>query len=284
MPDSIPASLIIDTLKDTFREARAWLAAEVAEPPRHAHLGWILSVPDTHQRTVLAALDKEAVLRVLTCATEDEATTIAAGLWMGGEPCVLMIQHAGLYASVNTLRGVAIDGRVPAFYMIGLLSREKDKDPRESHHSMVRYCEPLLDTFGVPHARPARRVIVFDGDGSLLMQLGSLATIAGAQARNLTHLVFKNGVYHTSGAQGIPGGLTVDFVLMAKGAGYKNAYAIREPAEFKRRLPAMLTEEGPVLVEPHPGLGEKTPMPDGGGLPFPRQAEALRTKPLRPRA
>src|SRR3989454_1094473 len=84
MPDSIPASLIIDTLKDTFREARAWLAAEVAEPPRHAHLGWILSVPDTHQRTVLAALDKEAVLRVLTCATEDEATTIAAGLWMGG--------------------------------------------------------------------------------------------------------------------------------------------------------------------------------------------------------
>jgi len=37
--------------------------------------------------------------------------------------------------------------------MIGLLSREKDKDPRESHHSMVRYCEPFLDTFGVPHAR-----------------------------------------------------------------------------------------------------------------------------------
>jgi len=49
-------------------------------------------------------------------------------------------------------------------------------------------------------------VIVFDGDGSLLMQLGSLATIAGAQARNLTHLVFKNGVYHTSGAQGFPAG------------------------------------------------------------------------------
>jgi sulfopyruvate decarboxylase TPP-binding subunit len=64
-----------------------------------------------------------------------------------------MIQHAGLYASINTLRGVALDGRVPVFYMIGLLSREKDKDPRESRHSMVRYCEPLLDVFGVPHAR-----------------------------------------------------------------------------------------------------------------------------------
>jgi sulfopyruvate decarboxylase TPP-binding subunit len=153
MPESIPAPLIIDTLRDTFREARKALASEVQEPPLHSHLGWILSVPDTHQKTVLAALDKERDIKVLTCATEDEANAVAAGLYIGGEPCVVMIQHAGLYASVNTLRGVAMDGRVPIFYMIGLLSREKDKDPSESRHSMVRYCEPLLDTFGVPHAR-----------------------------------------------------------------------------------------------------------------------------------
>ena len=153
MPESIPAPLVIDTLRDTFREARAALVAEGWPAPRHPWLGWILSVPDTHQKTVLAALDKEEAIRVLTCATEDEATAVAAGLWIGGEPAGLMIQHAGLYASVNTLRGVALDGRVPVFYLIGLLSREKDKDPRESRHSMVRYCEPLLDTFGVPHAR-----------------------------------------------------------------------------------------------------------------------------------
>ena len=152
MPESIPAPLIIDTVKDTFKEARAALAKEGVKS-RHDHLGWILSVPDTHQKSVLAALDKERTLRVLTCSTEDEANAIAAGLWIGGEPVIVMIQHAGLYASINTLRGVAIDGRVPVFYMIGLLSREKDKDPRESRHSMVRYCEPLLDLFGVPHAR-----------------------------------------------------------------------------------------------------------------------------------
>ena len=152
MPESIPAPLIIDTVKDTFKEARAALAKEGVKS-RHDHLGWILSVPDTHQKSVLAALDKERALRVVTCSTEDEANAIAAGLWIGGEPVIVMIQHAGLYASINTLRGVAIDGRVPVFYMIGLLSREKDKDPRESRHSMVRYCEPLLDLFGVPHAR-----------------------------------------------------------------------------------------------------------------------------------
>jgi sulfopyruvate decarboxylase TPP-binding subunit len=153
MPESIPASLIIDVLKDTFREARAALAAEGYRAPRHEHLGWILSVPDTHQKSVLAALDKEGAIRVLTCATEDEAVAIAAGLYIGGEPVALMIQHAGLYASVNTLRGVALDGRLPVFYMIGLLGREKDRDPRDSRHSMVRYAEPLLDLFGVPHAR-----------------------------------------------------------------------------------------------------------------------------------
>src|SRR5215831_13996138 len=87
---------------------------------------------------------------------------------------------------------------------------------------------------GLALAMPRRRVVVFDGDGSLLMQLGSLATIAGARPRNLTHLLFKNGVYHTSGAQNIPGGFDVDFVMMAKGAGYRSAYAVHEIAEFKR--------------------------------------------------
>ena len=120
MPESIPASLIIDTLKDTFREARAARSAEGWAPSPHEHLGWILSVPDTHQKTVLAALDKERDVRTLTCSTEDEANGVAAGLWMTGEPVIVMIQHAGLYASVNTLRGIAMDGRVPVFYMIGL--------------------------------------------------------------------------------------------------------------------------------------------------------------------
>ncbi len=133
---------------------------------------------------------------------------------------------------------------------------------------------------GLALACPDRRVLVFDGDGSLLMQLGSLATIAAARPRNLTHLVFKNGVYHTSGGQEIPGGLGVDFVLMARGAGYRNAYAIRDLEEVRRRLPAMLTEEGPVLVELWTGLAAETPMTAPGGRPFHEQAAALRAKVL----
>jgi sulfopyruvate decarboxylase subunit beta len=132
---------------------------------------------------------------------------------------------------------------------------------------------------GLALARPERRVIVFDGDGSLLMQLGSLATIAGARPRNLVHLLFKNGVYHTSGAQEIPGGLTVDFVQMAKGAGYREASTIKDIGEFRRRLPSMLTTDGPLFVELITGLSEQTPMTvRGAGTPFPQQVEKLRDR------
>ena len=131
---------------------------------------------------------------------------------------------------------------------------------------------------GLALAQPERRVLVLDGDGSLLMQLGSLATIAGAAPRKFTHLLFKNGVYHTSGSQAIPGGRGVDFVAMAKGAGYRNAYAIDDLEEFRIRLPALLAEEGPLLVELHTTEAELTPMTAPGGAPFHRQAETLRDR------
>ena len=134
---------------------------------------------------------------------------------------------------------------------------------------------------GLALARPERRVIVFDGDGSLLMQLGSLATIAGARPRNLVHLLFKNGVYHTSGSQEIPGGLTVDFVTMARGAGYRTALVIGELDDFKRRFPGFLTAEGPIFVELHTTLADQTPMTSPRGVPFPDQIDRLRARLLK---
>jgi sulfopyruvate decarboxylase subunit beta len=125
---------------------------------------------------------------------------------------------------------------------------------------------------------PGRRVIVFDGDGSLCMQLGSLPTIAGVAPSNLVHLLFKNNVYHTSGAQTTPGGETMDWVMMARGAGYRDAFAVRTLDELKQRLPAILQGEGPIFVELHTGLSEKTPMTDRGGVPFHQQVETLRQR------
>src|SRR5690242_21859387 len=116
MSESVPSSLIIDAFKEIFQAVRG-------PGKRHDPLGRGISLPDTHQKSVLAALDKERSLRVITCSTEDDANAVAAGLYMTGEPVIVMIQHAGLYASVNTIRGISMDGKVPIFYMIGLLSQ-----------------------------------------------------------------------------------------------------------------------------------------------------------------
>jgi phosphonopyruvate decarboxylase len=137
---------------------------------------------------------------------------------------------------------------------------------------------------GMALARPDRRVLVLDGDGSLLMQLGSLATVAGAAPRNLVHFLFKNGVYHTSGAQGIPGGLSVDFVMMARGAGYRMATSIDDLEDFRRRLRGLLDAEGPVFVELRTGLAAQTPMTVRERTPFHQQLHDARVKLLRPRA
>jgi len=72
---------------------------------------------------------------------------------------------------------------------------------------------------GVALAQPARRVFVLEGDGSLLMQLGALGTVAAAAPRNLAIVVFDNGMYQITGKQKSLTAGTVDLVAMAKGAG-----------------------------------------------------------------
>src|SRR5437764_5063281 len=76
---------------------------------------------------------------------------------------------------------------------------------------------------GIALAQPHRKVIIIDGDGSLLMQLGSLVTIAGAAPANLYHFVFENGVYETSGSQPLPAEGRFDLSEMARAAGYAHA-------------------------------------------------------------
>ena len=131
---------------------------------------------------------------------------------------------------------------------------------------------------GLALAQPQRRVIVLDGDGSLLMQLGSLATVAGAAPANYTHVLFANGVYHTSGSQAIPAGGTVDFAGMAAAAGYAFTTRIETLEELRIRLPELLTVRGPVLVELATEEAELTPMTAPGGDPLRVQVERLRER------
>ena len=102
---------------------------------------------------------------------------------------------------------------------------------------------------GLAIAKPGRKVMVLDGDGSLLMQLGSLVTITEVSPPNLYHFVFANGLNQSTGNQPIPSLGTFDWVALAKAAGYKNALKVSEAEELIERLPVILEMEGPVLIE-----------------------------------
>jgi phosphonopyruvate decarboxylase len=131
---------------------------------------------------------------------------------------------------------------------------------------------------GIALAQPERRVIVVDGDGSLLMQLGSLVTIAGAAPPNLFHFVFENGVYETSGSQPLPAEGRFDLAQMARSAGYAHVATYADGVDFARALPDMLQQRGPVFVsvrtEPEDGYKVRS----STGTKLDVQVHALRTR------
>lgn len=112
---------------------------------------------------------------------------------------------------------------------------------------------------GLALANPDREVIVFDGDGSLLMNLGSLVTVASAAPPNLHHFVFENGVYEVNGAHPIPGQNRVDFAGLAEAAGYRHVETFSELAAFESSVGDFLHLPGPAFAvmkiepgEPYP--------------------------------
>ena len=70
-----------------------------------------------------------------------------------------------------------------------------------------------------------------------------------AEADQIVHFVFENGVYEVTGGQKIPGAGTVDFAAIARAAGYGTAYTYDDAGEFERAAARIVAEDGPVLVD-----------------------------------
>ncbi len=85
---------------------------------------------------------------------------------------------------------------------------------------------------GLPH----RKVVALDGDGSLLMNLCSLPTIARMRPRNLVHIVFDNEVYEASGSKKTATACGADLVAIAAGAGIKNTRWASSTDEFTQAI------------------------------------------------
>lgn len=108
---------------------------------------------------------------------------------------------------------------------------------------------------GIALAQPTRRVIVVNGDGAMLMNLGSLVTITAAAPANLILILADNGVYEVTGAQPTPGspaaradGASVDFLGMARAAGFRSLHRWSNAVAWARHVAHVLDVPGPTFV------------------------------------
>lgn len=124
---------------------------------------------------------------------------------------------------------------------------------------------------GLALARPDRKVVVCNGDGSMLMNLGSLVTITAQSPANLTVIVFDNGIYEITGAQPTAAApelrrdaAGVDFADIARACGFRRVWAFHELSAWKENIRGIVDGPGPSFVNL-----VVEPVLDGGLIGFP---------------
>jgi thiamine pyrophosphate-dependent acetolactate synthase large subunit-like protein len=116
---------------------------------------------------------------------------------------------------------------------------------------------------GIALARPERRVICLNGDGSMLMTLGTLATAVGAAATNLILIVCDNGRFETTGNQPVAGAGRVDYAGLAEAAGFFGVHRFHDARAYAEALPRILRGLGPTLIHARLQPGHSGPITRG---------------------
>lgn len=121
--------------------------------------------------------------------------------------------------------------------------------PYDFHYLPSAMGHAPMIALGLALARPDRECVVLNGDGSMLMSLGCLVTIAASGAPNLTVVLLENGVYEVTGGQATPAAQAmVDYAAIAHGAGFRTALRFDCLENWRRELPDLLRSPGPRFV------------------------------------
>jgi phosphonopyruvate decarboxylase len=215
---------------DSLDADLAWAAAEMDHrsspvallvPPKIVETGGVdAAAPATRAARAEAPRPPDAPLPP---AAMPRLTALEIALKAAGDDPVA---HANGYICRESF---SLADRPQSFYMIGSMG-----------------LAPAIG-LGLALTRPARRAIVFDGDGNLLMNLGILAMIAAQRPANFVHLVFDNEVYGSTGNQAsLSRGVRLD--RLAAAAGFASAVAVTEPWALDSALRAALAADGPHFV------------------------------------
>ena len=191
--------------------------AAAGAPVVHASTAASLSATPAAQRTTPTGTDRPLV------ATISRREALAAALKELGDDCVI---HANGFICRESF---GIGDRPQNFYMIGSMGLAS------------------AIGLGLALARPERQSVVFDGDGNLLMSLGTLAMVGSLGPRNFVHVVFDNEVYGSTGGQPSPSRET-RLDRLAGSAGYRTAVAATTPDEVAAALRSARADRGPHFV------------------------------------
>jgi sulfopyruvate decarboxylase subunit beta len=157
----------------------------------------------------------------------------------------------------------------PVVHANGYICRESFsiKDREENFYMIGSMGLASSIGLGVALCQPDRKVIVLDGDGNVLMSMGTLAMIAAEAPKNLVHVVIDNEVYESTGKQrSISNAVPLEQV--AKSSGYRQAVRVDKKEEIKPAFEKLMNSEGPVFllikVEPcfDPNTGRVTHTPE----------------------
>ena len=100
---------------------------------------------------------------------------------------------------------------------------------------------------GVALKRPKKKIFVFDGDGNILMNLGSLTTIGSLKPKNLIHVVFDNSVHESTGSQPTNTNF-VSIEKIAKACNYNHTFTVETKNSFEKILQKIKNLKGPIMI------------------------------------
>jgi thiamine pyrophosphate-dependent acetolactate synthase large subunit-like protein len=150
---------------------------------------------------------------------------------------------------------VLISLRKPNQVVVTTMSAAREWPRLEEHPLNLHYIPSTMGGgpplgLGIALAQPEREVVVVTGDGSLLMNLGSLVTIAAQKAANLTIVVLDNGIYEVTGGQTTAAVFAgADYAAMARASGIPSVSRFDHLAGWREQAAAVLASPGPRLVQ-----------------------------------
>jgi sulfopyruvate decarboxylase TPP-binding subunit len=127
-------------------------AEAIKQEYKRAGIHFVVALPDrVTSHYLLKGLLADPEFKVVQVCKEDEGVSICAGLYAAGHKSVLMMQYTGLLDSINSIRGIAVEGHFPVCMVVGLLGKEPEVAPTKSKKYGVKIIEPILDTMGIEH-------------------------------------------------------------------------------------------------------------------------------------